>query len=183
MSLGRRRFPGRLGRHPEGLAPFCLYLPADAGKRAVMAPRFRPVASRFRLSARLLKQLQLPGNMPKIMSRNKRGKAPVRSRTGPTSAPVHSVKELLARRGAALTRITAQASRQNFWKCWLSAHLAPDIRPRISGVTERDGTLVIFAETAAWSARLRYALLELEREIRAADPALTDIEVRVLPRS
>ena len=136
---------------------------------------------RLRPAAGLLKQLA--GNMPKIMSRNKRGKAPVRSRTGPTSAPLHSVKELLARRGPALTRVTAQASRQNFWKCWLSTHLAPDICPRISGVTERDGTLVIFAETAAWSARLRYAILELEREIRAADPALTDIEVRVLPRS
>jgi len=64
-----------------------------------------------------------------------------------------------------LTRVTAQASRQNFWNCWLSTHLP------------------IFAETAAWSARLRYAILELEREIRAAAPALTDIEVRVLPRS
>jgi hypothetical protein len=82
-----------------------------------------------------------------------------------------------------LTRVTAQASRQNFWNCWLSTHLPAEIRRRVSGVTERDGTLVIFAETAAWSARLRYAILELEREIRAADPALTDIEVRVLPRS
>ena len=181
MSLGRRRPSGRLGGHPEGLAPFCLYLPADAGNPAVMAPRFRPVALRPRLSAGLLKQL--PGNMPKMMSRNKRGKAPVRSRTGPTSAPLHSVKELLARRGPVLTRVTTQASRQNFWNGWLSTHLAPEIRPRVSGVTERDGTLVIFAETAAWSARLRYAILELEREIRTADPDLIDIEVRVLPRS
>jgi hypothetical protein len=146
-----------------------------------MAPRFRPVALRPRLSAGLLEQFK--SNMPKKMSRNKRGKPPMRSRTGLTSPPVHSVKELLARRMPALTRVTAQASRQNFWNCWLSTHLAPELRPRISGVTERDGTLVIFAETAAWSARLRFALLELEHAIRAADPALTDIEVRVLPRS
>jgi len=106
----------------------------------------------------------------------------MRSRTGRTSASAHSVKELLARRGPTLMRVTAQASRQNFWSCWLSTHLPREIRPRVSGVTERDGTLVIFAETAAWSARLRYAILELEREIRAADPALTAIEVRVLPR-
>ena len=106
----------------------------------------------------------------------------MRSRTGLTSAPTHSVKELLARRVPILTRVTAQASRQNFWNCWLSTHLPPEIRARVSGVTERAGTLVIFAETAAWSARLRFAILELEREIRAADPALIDIEVRVLPR-
>jgi hypothetical protein len=121
--------------------------------------------------------------MPKKMSRNKRGKAPMRSRTGLTSAPAHSVKELLARRVPALTRVTAQAARQNFWNRWLSTHLPPEIGPKVTGVTEREGTLVIFAETAAWSARLRYAVLELEREIRAADPALTAIEVRVLPRS
>jgi len=81
-----------------------------------------------------------------------------------------------------LTRITAQASRQNFWNCWLSTHLPPEIRPRVSGVTERAGTLVIFAETAAWSARLRYVIFELEPDIRAEDPTLTAIEVRVLPR-
>jgi hypothetical protein len=46
-----------VGAHPESLGLFCLYLPADAGNPAVMAPRFRPVALRLRLSAGLLKQL------------------------------------------------------------------------------------------------------------------------------
>jgi hypothetical protein len=107
----------------------------------------------------------------------------MRSRTGPTSTKVHSVKNLLARNLPGLTRVTAQAARQNFWNGWLSERLPAELSPKVSGVTERDGTLVIFAETAAWSARLRYAVLELEREMRAADPELTDIEVRVLPRS
>ncbi len=105
----------------------------------------------------------------------------MRSRTGPTSLKVHSVKDLLARRTTGLTRITAQAGRQYFWNCWLSEHLPVEIRAQVTGVSERDGRLVIFAATAAWSARLRFAVLELEREIRAADPGLTDIEVRVLP--
>ena len=80
-------------------------------------------------------------------------------------------------------RVTAQSARQNFWSCWLSDHLPAELRARVSGITEHSGKLVIFAESAAWSARLRYAVLELEREIRAADPALTGIEVRVLPRN
>ena len=107
----------------------------------------------------------------------------MRSRTGPTSTKVHSVKDLLARRAPGLTRITAHATRQYFWSCWFSARLPPEICPRLSGISERDGILTIFAESAAWSARLRYAVLELEREIRAADPSLLSIEVRVLPRS
>ena len=107
----------------------------------------------------------------------------MRSRTGLVSAPVHSVKDLLARRAPGLTRVTTQLARQNFWSCWLSTRLPAAICPHISGISEQDGTLTIFAESAAWSARLRYAVLELEREIRAAEPGLLSIEVRVLPRS
>ena len=104
------------------------------------------------------------------------------SRTALISAPVHSVKDLLAQRAPSLLRVTAQSARQKFWSCWLSERLPPEIYPRISGISEQDGRVVIFAETAAWSARVRYAVLELEHEMRAADAALTEVSVRVLPR-
>jgi hypothetical protein len=120
--------------------------------------------------------------MPKKMSRNKRHKRALRASAVLRRPPAHSVKELLARPFPILKRVTDQAARQSFWNGWLSGHIPEEMRARISGIVERDGTLVIFAESAAWSARLRYAILELEREIRAADPELTDIDVRVLPR-
>jgi hypothetical protein len=107
----------------------------------------------------------------------------MRSRTGLISQQAHSVKDLLARRSPGLMRVTAQSARQNFWSCWLSERLPLELRAKISGISERAGTLVIFAETAAWSARLRYAVLELEHEIRAADPAVVEVRVRVLPRT
>ncbi len=107
----------------------------------------------------------------------------MRSAANPLHAPAHSVKDLLARTLPGLTRITDQAARANFWNQWLSAHLGPEIRARVSGVVERNGELVIFAESAAWCARLRYTLLELEGEIRSAVPAITAVAVRVLPRS
>jgi hypothetical protein len=121
--------------------------------------------------------------MPKNMGRNKRKKRPMSTAALPQSAQVHSVKDLLAHGLPSLKHVTAQAARQRFWHGWLGEHIPPQIRTRISGVAERDGTLVIFAESAAWSARLRYAVLELEREIRAADPELAAISVRVRPRS
>jgi hypothetical protein len=99
------------------------------------------------------------------------------------AVPTHSVKDLLARVVPTLTRVTEAASRQNYWGNWLSQHLPAEIHARISGVTEQRGTLVVFAESAAWSARLRYAVLELEPDIRAAGPEVTNVEVRVLPRS
>ena len=93
-----------------------------------------------------------------------------------------SVKDLLARNAPALTRVTNQTARANFWNAWLSNRLPAEIRARISGVVEREDTLVIFAESAAWSARLRYTVQELEREILAAAGGLKSVVVRVRPR-
>jgi hypothetical protein len=79
-------------------------------------------------------------------------------------------------------RVTTQAARASFWNAWLSARLPAEVRARVSGVVEREGTLVIFAESAAWSARLRYAVQELEPEILAAARGLTAVQIRVRPR-
>jgi hypothetical protein len=106
----------------------------------------------------------------------------MRSRARREGSGTHSVKDVLARMVPTLTRVTEQASRQNYWLTWLSQHLPAEIHAHISGVTERQGILVVFAESAAWSARLRYAVLEVEPQLRAAGPELTNIEVRVLPR-
>ena len=85
-----------------------------------------------------------------------------------------------------LTRVTDQAadraSRSEFWRGWLCRHLPTDLAGRVSGVVEREDTLVIFAASAAWSARLRFALNELEPQIRAEASTLSAIRVRVRPR-
>jgi len=121
--------------------------------------------------------------MPKKMARDKRGKPLVRSAAGLRPARAHSVKELLAHSAPGLTRVTVQGARQSFWGGWLCHHLPTDLGARVSAVVERDGTLVIFAASAAWCARLRYAVQELEPQIRAAAPQLIAIAVRVQPRS
>ena len=121
--------------------------------------------------------------MPKNKSRDKRGKPRVRTAAGLRPLRAHSVKELLARSAPGLTRVSDQAARAGFWSGWLCRHLPTEIGARICAVVERDGTLVIFAASAAWCARLRYAVQELEPQIRAAAPQLTAIAVRVQPRS
>jgi hypothetical protein len=99
-----------------------------------------------------------------------------------TAYPVHSVKDLLGRSGFALTRVSDQAGRQQFWDGWLMAHLCGELHGRISGISEQEGKLTIFAESAAWSARLRFAVAELEAQIRAVAAKVTSVNVRVLPR-
>ena len=122
--------------------------------------------------------------MPKKGARDKRGgsrnslRRPTEIRTQPDS-----VKALLARVSPALTRVTDQAGRQAAWRAWLAAHLPEDLATRVSGIVEREGTLVLFAESAAWSARLRYAMQEIEAPLRAAHPGIGEVKVRVLPRA
>jgi hypothetical protein len=120
--------------------------------------------------------------MPKKVRRDKRSSSTVSSGAVGNPRRPHSVKDLLARRAPTLTRVTTQAARANFWNEWLSKRLPAEIRARISGVVERDDTLVIFAESAAWSARLRFSVQELEREIRTAAAGVTTVVVRVKPR-
>ena len=147
-----------------------------------MAPRFRPVALRPHFSAGLPNISKF--NMPNKPGRNKRGG----SRNRPTNASKpryspDSVKDVLARLTPTLTRVSEQTSRQHYWKQWLAEHLPAELTPRLSGVVERDDTLVIFAESAAWSARLRYVMQELETQIKVAQPAIQHVSVRVMPKA
>src|SRR5579864_701026 len=92
-----------------------------------------------------------------------------------------SVKDVLAQLVPSLTRVADQTDRQTYWRAWLTEHLGAELLVRISGIVERDGALVIFATSAAWSARLRYAIQELEPAIRASQPDVAKVVVRVFP--
>jgi len=96
--------------------------------------------------------------------------------------PVHSVKDLLARQVPALQRLSAHAAQQDFWNAWFAQHLPAQLRARVCGVAEHDATLVVYAQSAAWAARLRFALLERQSALEAAARAIEKLEVRVLPR-
>jgi predicted nucleic acid-binding Zn ribbon protein len=119
--------------------------------------------------------LKLTARSPRSVSR--------RGVSGSGSQSPHSVKDLLARSVPVLSQAADQSARQAFWRPWLETHLPPGLGPRITGITERDGTLVVFADSPAWSARLRYALQELQGQIREAQPDIREVTVRVMPRT
>jgi hypothetical protein len=122
--------------------------------------------------------------MPNKLRRDKRGGTRKTATTvaKPFRSP-DSVKAVLGRLTPTLTRVSDQTSRQSFWKHWLAQHLPAELTSRLSGVVEREDTLVIFAESAAWSARLRYVVQELDTQIKQAHPSIQRVTVRVLPRN
>src|SRR5688572_32611424 len=98
---------------------------------------------------------------------------------GPSAAPkTRSVKDLLNRASPVLAPISQQVVRQHDWRRWLETRLPAPIAARMTGVVERDDVLVIFTESAAWSVRLRYAVADLEPELKVSFAAVSRITVR-----
>jgi hypothetical protein len=81
-----------------------------------------------------------------------------------------------------LASIHTRAQQQGDWRAWIESRLPANLRSHITGVSEREGDLTIFSDSSSWSARLRYALAELDDELKQDRPAIARILVRVLPR-
>jgi hypothetical protein len=79
-------------------------------------------------------------------------------------------------------RITKEAQAAEQLRAQLLARLPAELAPHVSGVSEKAGMVVVWAESAAWSARLRFAVAELAAELSAAHPRLGALAVRVRPR-
>jgi hypothetical protein len=115
--------------------------------------------------------------MPNKVKLNKRGKLRMRRRV----RSADSVKDLLTGNIPALQRLSQQSARQELWRAWLHEHLPEEARTHVSGIVERHDTLVIFTRSAAWSARVRFAVAEIEEALKRAHPKIARVEVRVLP--
>ena len=123
-------------------------------------------------------------NKPRRDKNNRRGsrRRVAQNRPGPDSVKkLDSVKSLLARSGPVLGRIAEHTARRDVWREWIAGRIAEQLRARITGIVERDGALVIFTESAGWGVRLRYAIAELEPELRREHPQISRVMVRVLP--
>lgn len=103
----------------------------------------------------------------------------------------HSVKQLLTGSralGQLRRRLTDPQTpgRGEDWTLWLRERLPAELAIHLSTVVRRQlpaprgAQLVLFADSASWCARLRYALGALEGEIRTRDAAIGPIQVRVL---
>ena len=101
----------------------------------------------------------------------------------PIRAP-ESVKALLGRISRNIVApVAEQRQSQQGWREWLKNKLPEHIETRVTGVVERDGTLTVFAESAAWCARLRFEIVELEAQIRERNADIGKLVVKVMPRT
>jgi hypothetical protein len=87
-----------------------------------------------------------------------------------------------------LTGLASRIPGQRAWSEWLRQQLPPmlgahlvNVVPKALDPAGHNVELVVFADSAGWSARLRYALAALETEIRTHDAAVRRTRVRVSP--
>jgi predicted nucleic acid-binding Zn ribbon protein len=119
--------------------------------------------------------------MPKPPDRHNPSKVirrPARQR--PAKKP-NSINDLLSGSGLLQQAIRRQTGREAFWREFLGARLPPELAARVTQIVEREGGLTVYAESAAWSARLRFAIAEHWDAVQAASPGISRWAVRVQP--
>jgi Dna[CI] antecedent, DciA len=89
-----------------------------------------------------------------------------------------SINELLTNRSS-LRRITASLPVQQSWADWLRGAVAVELAGHIVSAVPKNAELVVFADSAAWGSRLRYALAAMQSDIAARDSAISHTTVRV----
>ena len=114
------------------------------------------------------------GHKPRSSRRRRVGEA-ARARR------INSVTDVL-QKGSVLNAILQRTGRQQDLRAWLELQLPESLRGCLTGVVEKDGALVVFTQSAAWCARMRYVLAEMDEKLREARPQLGEVVVRVLPR-
>jgi predicted nucleic acid-binding Zn ribbon protein len=112
-------------------------------------------------------------------ARNKRRNGASRAGLTPRQGGnLKNINELLGKRGS-LASIKAAIPVQQSWAEWLRLVVVAELAGHIVSALPKDAELVVFADSAAWGTRLRYALVTLQSEIAARDPAISRITVRV----
>jgi hypothetical protein len=110
----------------------------------------------------------------------KRSRSALRS-TG-TSSPnaAQSLGSIMKKQGW-LRGLEREAGAQRQWLEWLGEALPAELRRQLVNVVQKGPELSVLTASAAWSARVRFALVGLEERIRARQPDIVKISVRVAP--
>ena len=100
----------------------------------------------------------------------------------PSRGQPDSVKNLLARAAPGLADLTRRVREQQDIAAWTRAQLPAELAGQVTEVLEKEGALTVFAASAAWAGRLRYAVADLEAALAASHPHVKSVSVRVMPK-
>ena len=115
----------------------------------------------------------------KTGARNRRQAADADRQTGlACNIKPKSVNDLLISRGG-LRRIAAAIPLQKSWAEWVRGRVGTELAAHIVNAVPNNGQLVVFADSAAWGTRLRYALAAMQADVTNRDATISSASVRV----
>ena len=91
---------------------------------------------------------------------------------------LNNINQLLSTKGG-LARLGAAIPVQQSWAGWLRTAVGAELAGHIVNAVPKNSELVVFADSAVWGTRLRYALATLQSQIAARDSAISHTRVRV----
>ncbi len=96
--------------------------------------------------------------------------------------PVQTVSGIMKQHGwmQSLKQVRTQ---QQEWLEWFRASLPDELGGAIVNVVRKGEELTLLATSAAWSARLRYALDPIMETLKERSPDIVKVRVRVIPQS
>jgi len=98
------------------------------------------------------------------------------------SAPPRTVGDLISARLPALAQRALSAPEASEWHVTVMKALGADLANKVNAITLNSGRITVLADSSAWAARMRFALAEIEPEVRKVTPDFRELVVRVRPR-
>ena len=119
--------------------------------------------------------------MPKSPRRDKQKSRRRNDKEPLPAGRTQSVQDLLITRLPLLQEVARQGAAASRCSVTVNRRLPHELSEHIQQVRLTRGSLIIITESAAWAARLRYALAEAEPQLRAAHPEIDSVAVKVSP--
>ncbi len=110
----------------------------------------------------------------------RRSKSAIRRPGARLRGSAQSLDSIMKKQGW-LHDLERKAGAQRQWVDWLAQALPAELSSQLVNAVQRGPELTVLTASAAWSARVRFALAELEPQIRARQPDIVKIIVRVAP--
>jgi len=95
--------------------------------------------------------------------------------------PPRTVGDLISARLPTLAKGASESAEASAWQVAVMKALGPELANKVNRCFLDSGRLTVIAESSAWAARMRFALAELEPQLKELVPGYREVAVRVRP--
>lgn len=92
-----------------------------------------------------------------------------------------AIGDLISTRLPTLAKRALSTPETSKWQVAVLAALGPELANKVNRCTLETGRVTVVADSAAWAARMRFALADLEPTLRPLVPGFREVIVRVRP--